>query len=236
MRLDRHPEPRAGDPGSHSTALDALRVLPGYLPVLVFYGWLALDPHAFGHDQIIWLVLIQFSVIEMLACAVAVIVGFGLLRPSGVVPWYADPRDYPNGAKPRDPRQTRVALIGLGVALLLLAPAFVHESFGDRARTFGVFAAFLPRVLDAWQARDSHAESDPRLARALASHGLAGWGMALLCIAALWLVGSMSGPLRDDPEVPAWSSLAGTLIVSYYLGHAFLSVWMRRLLPAVAVH
>lgn len=193
------------------------------------YGWIALVPHHFSHELIVWLVVMQFILVEMVACSVAVFVGVGLARRKGTVPWYADPRTYSNQGKARDPRQIRLALLGLAAVLLVVVPTLVFDAYGDWQRSWGVAGAFLPRVIEAWQVRDADPDHDPGPARALAMSGFAGWGLALLCLAFVWILGATGAPvaLVRDGEVPAWSRLAGAVILLYYLGMSFVAARLK---------
>lgn len=195
-----------------------MRELFGYAPIIVLYASVALMPSYYGADRIVWLVVMQFLLMEMAACGVAVALGRGLARGTDTVSvWHGASRA---GQMPRpvSPRQRDLAIIGLGVFTVLLLPWLVHDVFGDTTRSMAVAAVFLPRVLDAWHIRRRGAELGPALARS----GYLGWALCLgYVVIAMLLSGSGAPlPLNADRAVPAWTSFAAGLIVVYYFAQA----------------
>jgi hypothetical protein len=175
-------------------------------------------PSLYPAESIVWLVVMQFLVMEMAACGIAVALGRGLARGTDTVPgWHAPNRD---GQLPRpvSPRQRELAIIGLGIVTVLVLPWLVQDIFGDTTRSFAVAAAFFPRVLEAWHIR----QRGPELGPALARTGYLGWVLCLGCWLLVMLLSSSGAPLplNADGGVPAWTSLAASLIALYYVVHA----------------
>jgi hypothetical protein len=143
----------------------ALLSLVGHAPIIGFYLGFALAPESIHETERLWWILVQFFLVEMAACGLAVFFGHGFastapaLRASGR-------------------RERTAAILVAALSFLVLLPWFVASTLHDTDLGLAVALPFLPRLLLAWRARGE----TRRFARALGRSGLLGWGLAVLCL------------------------------------------------------
>jgi hypothetical protein len=139
--------------------------LLGHTPIIGFYLSLALAPEALHQTERLWWFLVQFLLIEMAACALAVFFGHGFASTSSL--------------RPSGPRERAAAVLVAALCCLVLFPWMVATMVHDLNRGIAAALPFLPRLLLAWRARGE----SRRFARALGRSGVLGWALALVCVA-----------------------------------------------------